>query len=167
MWVFIDGCMFLLSDQGLGLARPQAADGIVEDDQRQDDEDKDHDGALDRHVSPPLKKGRGRGEGRTHKAKSSAVFETAAVARHEVSREVMNAKEAAEFLRLSPDAFRKLAPSLPRYRIYERDGYRYLRSDLLVWLRNRTDSHVDSHPGAQRRAQAHKAPTVRGVKRLV
>jgi hypothetical protein len=52
-----------------------------------------------------------------------------------VHREVMNAVEAADFLRLSEDAFKKLAPTLPRCRIYERGGYRYLRSDLLAWLR--------------------------------
>ena len=46
-------------------------------------------------------------------------------------REVMNAEEAADFLRLSPIAFRKLAPALPRCQICERSGYRYLRSDLL------------------------------------
>src|SRR5215217_7563951 len=61
----------------------------------------------------------------------------AEAARSPYDREVMNAEEAADFLRLSPTAFRKLAPTLPRCQIYERTGYRYLRSDLLVWLRAR------------------------------
>jgi hypothetical protein len=55
-------------------------------------------------------------------------------ARSPYEREVMNTEEAADFLRLSPTAFRRLAPSLPRCQIYERSGYRYLRSDLLTWL---------------------------------
>jgi hypothetical protein len=44
----------------------------------------------------------------------------------------MNAEEAADFLRLSPTAFRRLAPALSKCHIYERSGYRYLRSDLLA-----------------------------------
>lgn len=61
----------------------------------------------------------------------------------------MNASEAADFLRLSENAFSRLAPTLPRCKL---DGkqYRYLRSDLLEWLRLRqeNDSHVDRNPGA-------------------
>jgi hypothetical protein len=83
-------------------------------------------------------------------------------------REVMNAEEAADFLRLSPTAFRKLAPALPRCQIYERSGYRYLRSDLLAWLRGRgnaveTRPHVEAQGGTKTR----KAPSRRGVKRLL
>jgi hypothetical protein len=63
----------------------------------------------------------------------AARFATGVV-RPPYDREVMNAEEAADFLRLSPTAFRRLAPSLPRCQIYERSGYRYLRSDLLTWL---------------------------------
>jgi hypothetical protein len=48
-------------------------------------------------------------------------------------REVMDSKEAAEFLRLSRGSFAHIAPSLPRYKP-PRMGYRYLRSELLEWL---------------------------------
>lgn len=83
------------------------------------------------------------------------------------AREVMNAEEAADFLRLSPGAFRKLAPTLPRAAIYETSGYRYLRDDLLRWLRERSDSAFDSNSGALRGTQGHKKAPLRGVKRLV
>ncbi len=83
-------------------------------------------------------------------------------------REVMNAEEAADFLRLSPTAFRRLAPALPRCQIYERSGYRYLRSDLLSWLRTRgnaaeTRPHLEALGGTKSR----KTPPKRGVKRLI
>ena len=83
-------------------------------------------------------------------------------------REVMNAEEAADYLRLSPTAFRKLAPALPRCQIYERSGYRYLRSDLLAWLRARgntaeTGPHLETLGGTR----TSKAPPERGVKRLI
>jgi hypothetical protein len=83
-------------------------------------------------------------------------------------RKVVNAEEAADFLRLSPTAFRKLAPSLPRCQIYERSGYRYLRSDLLTWLRVRgnaaqTGPHLEALGGTKSR----KVPPKRGVKRLI
>ena len=92
----------------------------------------------------------------------------AKVARAPYDREVMNAEEAADFLRLSPTAFRRLAPTLPRYQIYERSGYRYLRSDLLVWLRARgnaaeTRPHLEALGGTRTR----KVPPERGVKRLI
>jgi len=70
----------------------------------------------------------------------------------------MNAEEAADFLRLSPTAFRRLAPALPRCQIYEPSGYRYLRSDLLAWPRGQRDSHVDSHPATHGGTWAHKKP---------
>ena len=70
-------------------------------------------------------------------------------ARLPYDREVMNAEEAADFLRLSPTAFRRLAPALPRCQIYERSGYRYLRSDLLTWLRTRGNAaETRPHPEA-------------------
>jgi hypothetical protein len=89
-------------------------------------------------------------------------------ARLPYDREVMNAEEAADFLRLSPTAFRKLAPALPRCQIYERSGYRYLRSDLLSWLRTRgnaaqTGPHLEALGGTKSR----KTPPKRGVKRLI
>jgi len=91
----------------------------------------------------------------------------AETARLPYDREVMNAEEAADFLRLSPTAFRRLAPALPRCQIYERSGYRYLMSDLLAWLRGQRDSHVDSHPAAHTGIRPHKKPPSRGVTRLV
>jgi hypothetical protein len=44
------------------------------------------------------------------------------------SREVMNAKEAADFLRLPYDNFRRLARGLPPHAVSER-RYVYLRED--------------------------------------
>src|SRR5215213_5666481 len=90
----------------------------------------------------------------------------AEAARAPYDREVMNAEEAADFLRLSPTAFRRLAPALPRCQIYERSGYRYLKSDLLAWLRGQCDSHVDSHQAAPSGSRAHKKAPTRGVTRL-
>ena len=89
-------------------------------------------------------------------------------ARSPYDREVMNAEEAADFLRLSPTAFRRLAPALPRCQIYERSGYRYLMSDLLAWLRLRgnaaqTGPHLEAPGGTKSR----KTPPKRGVKRLI
>ena len=84
-------------------------------------------------------------------------------------REVMNAEEAADFLRLSPTAFRRLAPAMPQCQIYERSGDRYLRSNLLLaWLRVRgsaakTRPHLEALGGTKTR----KAPPERGVKRLI
>ena len=54
------------------------------------------------------------------------------------SREVMDAKQAAEFLRLSPSEFRKLAAAgvLPRHPVNGK-SYRYLRGELLEWVRRR------------------------------
>ena len=86
-------------------------------------------------------------------------------------REVMNAVEAADFLRLSEDAFRKLAPSLPRVALYGRFGYRYLRGDLLDWLRGRTDFGNVAETGPHLRAldgtKAKRKAPERGVKRLI
>lgn len=51
-------------------------------------------------------------------------------------KEVMNAKEAADFLRISESEFKRIAPSLPRHAVTER-RYIYLRSELLAWLMRR------------------------------
>ena len=87
----------------------------------------------------------------------------------EPTREVMNAREAADFLRLSENAFKKLAPSLPRYQIYERSGFRYLRSDLLAWLVARRVSHGNPGGNPTRAAcpQAQTGDVRERVKRLV
>jgi hypothetical protein len=51
-------------------------------------------------------------------------------------KEVMDAKEAADFLRISESEFKRMAPGLPRHAITER-RYIYLRSELLAWLLRR------------------------------
>ncbi len=51
-------------------------------------------------------------------------------------KEVMNAKEAADFLRISESEFKRMAPGLPRHAVTER-RYIYLRSELLTWLLGR------------------------------
>ncbi len=51
-------------------------------------------------------------------------------------REVMDAKEAADFLRISESEFKRMAPRLPRHAVTER-RYIYLRSELLAWLTGR------------------------------
>ena len=60
------------------------------------------------------------------------------------AREVMAAREAAEFLGLSIGAFRRLAPRLPRSRI-SGNRFVYLRSNLLAWLHERTEAPPDWH----------------------
>lgn len=45
----------------------------------------------------------------------------------------LDSRGAARFLGLSYEAFRKVAPSLPRHEV-EGVGYRYLRSELLAWV---------------------------------
>ena len=54
------------------------------------------------------------------------------------SREVVDAKEAAEFLRLSPSEFRKFAAAgvIPRHPVNGK-SYRYLHGELLEWVRRR------------------------------
>jgi len=51
-------------------------------------------------------------------------------------REVMDAKQAAAFLRISESEFRRMAPGLPRHAVTER-RFIYLRSELLAWLTRR------------------------------
>jgi TFIIF-interacting CTD phosphatase-like protein len=52
------------------------------------------------------------------------------------SRELMNAQEAAEFLRIPYSEFRRLAPYLPRHPVTER-RYVYHRKELLEWVLTR------------------------------
>jgi len=52
------------------------------------------------------------------------------------SRELLNAKEAADFLRMPYSEFRRLAPYLPRHPVTER-RYIYHRKELLEWVLNR------------------------------
>jgi hypothetical protein len=54
----------------------------------------------------------------------------------EEGREVMSARNAAEYMDMSIAAFNKLAPELPRHRLSEA-RFVYLRSELLEWLRHR------------------------------
>jgi hypothetical protein len=51
-------------------------------------------------------------------------------------REVMDAKQAADFLRISESEFKRMAPGLPRHAVTER-RYIYMRSELLAWLTRR------------------------------
>jgi hypothetical protein len=46
-------------------------------------------------------------------------------------REVMDAKQAAGFLRISESEFKRMAPGLPRHAVTEQ-RYIYLRSELLA-----------------------------------
>jgi hypothetical protein len=48
----------------------------------------------------------------------------------------MNAKEAADFLRMPYSEFRRLAPHLPRHPVTER-RYVYHRKELLEWVLTR------------------------------
>jgi len=52
------------------------------------------------------------------------------------SRELMNAQEAADFLRMPYSEFRRLAPYLPRHPVTER-RYVYHRRELLEWMLTR------------------------------
>jgi hypothetical protein len=52
------------------------------------------------------------------------------------AREAMDAKEAAEFLRLPYSSFREIAPTLPRHALTPQ-RFVYLRRELLVWLLER------------------------------
>ena len=52
------------------------------------------------------------------------------------SRELMNANEAADFLRVPYSEFRRLAPYLPRHPVTER-RYVYHRKELLEWVLTR------------------------------
>lgn len=51
-------------------------------------------------------------------------------------KEVMDAKEAADFLRISESEFKRMASGLPRHAVTQR-RYIYLRSELLAWLTGR------------------------------
>lgn len=56
-------------------------------------------------------------------------------------REVMDAREAADFLRISYDLFKRMAGQgrFPRHAVTERN-YVYLRSELLGWIASRPDN---------------------------
>ena len=51
----------------------------------------------------------------------------------------MDGKEAAAFLKVSEAQFGRLAPRLPRHKRAGL-GYRYLRSEVLAWLRSGEDA---------------------------
>jgi hypothetical protein len=51
----------------------------------------------------------------------------------EQARELMNAEEAADFIRMPYQQFRHIAPLLPRHPISQR-RYVYRRSELLEWV---------------------------------
>lgn len=68
-------------------------------------------------------------------AKIAERLEAMAESAHK-SRELMDSREAAEFLRLSYDEFRRLAPNLPRHPITEK-RFRYSRRELLEWALSR------------------------------
>jgi len=51
-------------------------------------------------------------------------------------REVMDAKQAADFLRISVSEYKRIALELPRHAVTE-PRYIYLRSELLAWLARR------------------------------
>lgn len=63
----------------------------------------------------------------------SALVEENRRLRESEGPEIMDSKEAAEFLRTTWQSFRELAPSLPRHH-KPGLGYRYRRSELLEWL---------------------------------
>jgi hypothetical protein len=48
----------------------------------------------------------------------------------------MDAKEAADFWRVSESEFKRMAPRMPRHAVTER-RYIYLPSELLAWLLGR------------------------------
>ena len=52
------------------------------------------------------------------------------------AKEVMDSKEAAEFLRLPYSSFREIAPMLPHHAVTPQ-RFVYLRRELLAWLLER------------------------------
>ena len=52
------------------------------------------------------------------------------------AKEVMDSREAAEFLRLPYSSFREIAPNLPRHAITPA-RFGYLRRELLEWGKDR------------------------------
>jgi hypothetical protein len=59
-------------------------------------------------------------------------------------RELMNAEEAADFIRMSYSEFRKRAPEFPRYAISER-RYVYWRPELLEWVLRNGEANANEH----------------------
>lgn len=73
----------------------------------------------------------------------------------------MSAKEAADFLRLSKNSLRQIAPSLPRHKRLGM-SYRCLCSELLEWLVSQGDDDSDSSsarakPGVSPRRRARES----------
>ena len=64
------------------------------------------------------------------------IVEENRMLRESEAREVMTSKEAAEFLRMSWQSFREIAPTLPRHAI-TRGKFVYRRTELLEWLSER------------------------------
>ena len=52
------------------------------------------------------------------------------------AKEVMDSREAAEFLRLPYSSFREIAPMLPHHAVTPQ-RFVYLRRELLAWLLER------------------------------
>jgi hypothetical protein len=74
----------------------------------------------------------------------------------------MDAKEAADFLRISESEFKRMAPGLPRHAVTER-RYIYLRSELLTWLLGRQRRRVASVAAALLRGTAAEASSLPSV----
>ena len=64
--------------------------------------------------------------------------------RPEQSREVMNARQAAAFLGMSYEGFKKLAPGLPRCKLSP-GRYVYLKSDLVAYLEAKREAPAWLH----------------------
>lgn len=52
------------------------------------------------------------------------------------TKEIMDSREAAEFLRLPYSSFREIAPTLPRHAVTSQ-RFVYMRKELLEWLLER------------------------------
>lgn len=86
----------------------------------------------------------------------------------------MDAKEAAGFLKVSEKQFNRLAPSVPRHKKTGM-GFRYLRSELLSWLRSDDQAtgaegevEGDQLPrGRQRDGNAESQGVARGSKKRI
>ncbi len=62
----------------------------------------------------------------------------------ELTDRPMNAKQAAAFLGMGEDGFKKIAKDLPRCRLSE-SRYVYLKSDLLAYLKARREAPAWFH----------------------
>ena len=80
--------------------------------------------------------GNGEGMGRQiERVLEEAVLETVERILEEASRskEILDSKEAAEFLRLPYSTFKRIAPSLPRHPVTEQ-RFVYHRGELVEWV---------------------------------